>query len=136
MNETIDRFPDGVIRRGCELLGVTLKKVPLVEDYKWRGSDFRHLSVSFAIRCENPLGWAVVRRLAYALNSSVLELWGRQPFVFKPEGDETMLQAKKVGVIYWTLESTGTLVDPAEVAQHLELVLLSKIKEEKHWIEY
>lgn len=131
-----DRFPEGVIKRGCEALGASLKKVPLVEDYSWSGVDFRYWHATFAIRCESPLGWVIIRRLAYALNTSVLELWGRQPFVFKPEGEETMFHAKKKDTIYWTVIATEPMLDPAEVAQHLEMVLLSEIKEEKDWVDF
>ena len=136
MNAEPDRFPEGVIRDGCERLEAALKRVPLVEDYSWSGFDFRFWHAHFAIRCEGPLGWAVVRRLAYALNSSVLELWGRQPFVFKPEGEETMWHAKKKEVLYWRIEATEPMLDPKEVADHLEMVLLSKIRAEKDWLNY
>ena len=136
MTEAVDRFPEGVIKRGCEALGASLKKAPLVEDYSWSGVDFRYWTARFAIRCESPLGWAVVRRLAYALNTSVLELWGRRPFVFKPEGEESMLDGKDKEVIYWIIESTEPMLDPVEVADHLEMVLLSKIEEEKDWTDF
>ena len=131
-----ERFPEGVIRAGCEKLGAALERVPLVDDVSWSGTDFRFWSVKFAIKCESPLGWAVVRRLAYTLNSSILELWGRQPFVFKPEGEETMWQAKKKESIYWVIESTAPLLDPKEVADHLEMVLLSKIGDAHDWTDY
>ncbi|HUG11962.1 MAG TPA: hypothetical protein VMM36_13155 [Opitutaceae bacterium] len=125
-----------MIRDGCERLGAALKRVPLVDDYSWSGTDFRFWSARFAIRCESPLCWAVVRRLAYTLNSCVLELWGRKPFVFKPEGEETMWHAKKNEALYWTIESTEPMLDPKEVADHLEMVLLSKIRAEKDWLDY
>jgi hypothetical protein len=136
MHDTEERFPDGVIRRGCEKLGETLSRVPLVEDFTWSGVQFRFWWARFAVRSDTPLAWGVIRRLAYCLNTSVLELWGRQPFVFKPEGEETMWHAKQRDVIYWTIESTAPMLDPAEVAEHLERVLLSKIREEKDWLEY
>lgn len=82
------------------------------------------------------MAWGVIRRLAYCLNTSVLELWGRQPFVFKPEGEETMRHTKRRGTIYWTIESTAPLLDPTEVAEHIDRALLSKIQEEKDWLEY
>ena len=136
MNIQTERFPEGVIRSGCEQLGEALKRVPLVEDYKWSGSDFRFWHVRFGIRCESPLGWAIIRRLAYALNSSVPELWCRQPFIFRPDGEETMWHVKDKGVLYWIIESTEPLLDPKEVAEHLEMVLLSKIKSEADWTEF
>ena len=33
MSAPDDRFPEGVIRSGCEQLGAALKRVPLVDDY-------------------------------------------------------------------------------------------------------
>ncbi len=136
MTKTEERFPDGVIRHGCEQLGRTLAKIPLVEDFSWSGIQFRHWWARFGIRCDTPLAWGVIRRLAYCLNTSVLELWGRQPFILKPEGEETLWNAKRRDVIYWTIESTAPLLDPAEVAGHLERVLLSKIHSERDWLEY
>jgi hypothetical protein len=136
MSAQSDRFPEGVIRAGCEQLGAALKRVPLVGDFSWSGIDFRFWQARFSIRCESPLGWAIVHRLAYALNSSVLELWGRQPFIFKPQGEETMWHAKKKDALFWTIESTEPMLDPKEVADHLDMVLLSKITAEKDWLDY
>ena len=47
-----------------------------------------------------------------------------------------MWHAKRRDAIYWTIESTAPMLDPAEVAKHLDMVLLSKIHEEKDWLEY
>ena len=136
MAESDERFPQGVIQNGCERLGATLAKVPLVSDFSWSGIQHRYWWARFAIACDDPLAWGVIRRLAYCLNSSVLELWRAQPFVFKPEGEETLFHARRRDVIYWTIESTVPLLDPAEVADHLEMVLLSEIADEKDWLEY
>ena len=130
-----ERFPEGVIRAGCEALRDALSAVPLIEDFSWSGVDYRYWRVRFAIRCDHPLAWGVVRRLAYALNTSVLERWQRQPFVFKPDGDESM-HGTDPATLYWMIESTEPLLDPAEVADDLRLVLLSQITQKNDWLEF
>ncbi len=47
-----------------------------------------------------------------------------------------MWHAKKKEVLYWTIESTAPMLDPKEVADHLEMVLLSKIRTDKDWLNY
>jgi len=131
-----DQFKEGVIREGCEQLGVALKDIPLVANYSWQGTNFRFWSARFSIKCDSPMAWAIVGRLAYALNSSVLEHWGRQPFVFKPQGEETNGCDSKKNQLYWTIESTEPMLDPKEVVAHLEMILLSQIKTEADWVNY
>jgi hypothetical protein len=135
MRPETERFPEGVIREGCEHLRALLSRVPLVEDFSWTASDFRFWSVRFAIRCEGPLAWGVVRRLAYALNTSVPEYWQCRPFVFGPDGDEST-HGSLPGTLYWSIDSVEPLVDPREVGQHLEMVLLSRVNVESDWLEY
>lgn len=130
-----ERFPEGVIRTGCEHLRVALATVPLIGDFSWSGVDFRYWWIRFSIRCDGPLTWGVIRRLAFALNTSVLERWQRQPFVFKPDGDESTHDIDKEK-IYWIIESTEPLLDPTEVADDLRMVLLSRINRDTDWLEY
>jgi hypothetical protein len=47
-----------------------------------------------------------------------------------------MWRAKKKDVLFWTIESTEPMLDPKEVADHLEMVLLSKITAENDWLDY
>jgi hypothetical protein len=134
MRPEVDRFPEGVIRAGCEQIGSMLLRMPLVEDFSWTGSDFRFWSVRFAIRCEAPLAWSVIRRLAYALNTSVPEYWQCRPFVFGPDGDEWPEGDRNL--VYWEIDSIEPLLDPKEVAAHLDAVLLSQIQSEADWLRY
>lgn len=130
-----DRFQPGVIREGCEALRAVIARIPLTDDFTWSGVQFRHWYVRFSIRCDNPLSWGVVRRLAYTLNTSVVERWQSQPFVFKPDGEEA-LEEGRGDRLFWMLESVVPLLDPKEVADDLANCRLAGIKSEQDWVDY
>lgn len=124
-----------LVASGCAHLKCSLEKVPLVEDLNWSLAAPGHWRLRFAIRTEPPLAWAVIKRLAYCINSCPPEGRKRNPFVFKPEGEEMRWQGRD-DAVYWHIESTIPLLNPADVAEHLEKFLLSKIHTEKDWLEY
>lgn len=125
-----------MIRDGCAKIIAALSTIPLVEDLSWSGVDYRFWWVRFGIRCQSPLAWGVIRRLAWALNTSVLERWRREPFVLKPDREETLSEEENKEVIYWVIASTAPLLDPAEVAEDLQMVLLSGIQRESDGTEF
>jgi hypothetical protein len=115
---------------------MTLAKIPLVEDFAWSSVQSGQWEARFAIRCTPPLVWGVLRRLAFCLNSCVVERRQRQLFIFKPLGEDTVWHAKRLDAIYWSIEPTAPWLDPSEVAEHLERVLLSRIHVEGDWVKY
>ena len=133
--DPVEKFAAGVLREGCEQVISVLRKVPLVGDCTWSGVDFRHWHVRFSIRCDEAIAWNVVRRLAWTLNTSALERWQCQPFVFKPDGVESQSDEPSDRT-FWILESVVPMLDPKEVAADIEEVLLSKIRSDQDWVEF
>lgn len=126
--DSLNQFPEGVIRSGCGAIITLLSQIPCLDNFEYSGVDFRYWWVSFDLDRSSPIAWAVIRRLGWYLNTQSVEM--SLPAAFMPIPDESPDQPLR-----WTIKSTAPRFDPADVAEWLSEHLPQPISSQDSWLE-
>lgn len=113
------RFPDGVIKAGCERIILVLKRIPGLHSFFWTGFAFRHWRVRCKINTSQPHGWDAVRKLGAWINSEASEMMLYASFLPMPSlRDSESIDAE--------ICSTEPMWDPGDLASWLETCINKK----------
>lgn len=121
------RFPDGVLRDGRQKVIALLSQIPCLSRFNSSGIDFRYWWVSFELDSSSRIGWSVIQRLGWCLNTQSEEMM--LPVVFKPTPGE-----KSSDLMRWEIASTAPRLDPADVASWLSRKLPQPLSDGEAWL--
>jgi hypothetical protein len=126
-HEEFRRFPDGVLREGCQKVIAVLSQIPCLSRFDSSGVDFRYWWVSFQLDTSSRIAWQVVHRLGWYLNTQATEMM--LPVVFKRTPGE-----RPDDPMRWEIASTAPRLDPADVASWMSERLPQPLSDETAWL--
>jgi hypothetical protein len=126
-HEEFRRFPDGVLRDGCQKLVALLGQIPCLSKFDSSGVDFRYWSVSFEMNIASPIAWPVVQKLGLFLNTQSVEMM--LPTVFRPTPSEWPDEPMR-----WEIAATTPRLDPADVVAWLRDRLPKPLSDTALWM--